>query len=82
MNFSRQEIPEFQTVYTIQKYLTSARISFWDFYYDYKPYTELSGWLPPFKGQSSSNWVNVSNTKPFICSASVVGRIKILCDFR
>ncbi|KAJ3640007.1 hypothetical protein Zmor_003331 [Zophobas morio] len=47
-----QEIPEFQTVYTIQKYLTSARISFWDFYYDYKPYTELSGWLPPFKAQA------------------------------
>ncbi|KYB29704.1 hypothetical protein TcasGA2_TC031518 [Tribolium castaneum] len=47
-----QEIPELQTIYNIQNYLLSTRISFWDFYYDYKPYTELSSWLPPFKAQA------------------------------
>ncbi|RZC41779.1 VWD domain containing protein [Asbolus verrucosus] len=49
---NRQEIPELQTIYNIQNYLLSTRTSFWDFYYDYKPYTELSGWLPPFKAQA------------------------------
>jgi hypothetical protein len=47
-----QEIPELQTIYNVQNYLWSSRIAFWDYYYDYKPYTELSGWLPPFKAQA------------------------------
>lgn len=41
-----------KAIYDLQNIFETSRISFWDFYYDYKPYTDPSEWLPPFKGQA------------------------------
>ncbi|XP_030755989.1 uncharacterized protein LOC115882214 [Sitophilus oryzae] len=45
-----QEIPEIKLFYDVYKYLSTSEASFWSFYYDYKPYTDPTEWLPPFKG--------------------------------
>lgn len=47
-----QEIPEIKALYDLQNIFESSRISFWDLYYDYKPYTDPAEWLPPFKSQA------------------------------
>lgn len=47
-----QEIPEFKTIYDAQNYFAASKASFWNFYQDYKPYTDPSDWLPPFQGMS------------------------------
>lgn len=45
-----EEIPEYRVVAELQNHLTLSNKTFWAFYYEYKPYTEVSNWLPPFKG--------------------------------
>ncbi|KAK9890371.1 hypothetical protein WA026_010464 [Henosepilachna vigintioctopunctata] len=45
------EIPEIKALYDIQNFFVASHSNFWNFYYDYKPYTDPSEWLPPFKAQ-------------------------------
>lgn len=45
-----QEIPEIRAITDIKKYFVTSNTTFWSLYYQYKPYSELSNWLPPFKG--------------------------------
>lgn len=47
-----QEIPEIRAIMDIRKYFVVSNTTFWSLYYQYKPYSELSNWLPPFKGAS------------------------------
>ncbi|XP_018566495.1 uncharacterized protein LOC108907336 [Anoplophora glabripennis] len=47
-----KEIPEIKAIYDLQKYLEASKISFWNLYYDYKPFVNPEEWLPPFKGQA------------------------------
>lgn len=44
------EIPEVRAVKDIKNYFVTSNTTFWSLYYQYKPYSELSNWLPPFKG--------------------------------
>jgi len=46
------EIPEIRAITNIRTYFTTSNTTFWTLYYQYKPYSELSNWLPPFKGLS------------------------------
>ncbi|KAL3290379.1 hypothetical protein HHI36_023721 [Cryptolaemus montrouzieri] len=46
------EIPEIKTVCDIRDFFITSHTNFWNFYYDYKPYTDPSEWLPPFKAQA------------------------------
>ncbi|KAK9887248.1 hypothetical protein WA026_021099 [Henosepilachna vigintioctopunctata] len=45
------EIPEMKALYDIQNFFVASHSNFWNIYYDYKPYTDPSEWLPPFKAQ-------------------------------
>lgn len=45
-----QEIPEFRAIMDTKTYFVTSNTTFWSLYYQYKPYLELSNWLPPFKG--------------------------------
>lgn len=47
-----QEIPEIRAITDIKIYFVTSNTTFWSLYYQYKPYSELSNWLPPFKGSS------------------------------
>lgn len=49
-----QEIPEFKTIYGAQNYFAASKASFWNFYHDYKPFTDPSDWFPPFQGETNS----------------------------
>lgn len=53
--FTIQEIPEFKTIYRAQNYFAVSKASFWNFYRDYKPFTDPSDWFPPFQGKNQSN---------------------------
>lgn len=46
------EIPEFRAIADIKTYFVTSNTTFWGLYYQYKPYSDLSNWLPPFKGLS------------------------------
>ncbi|XP_045482614.1 uncharacterized protein LOC123686485 [Harmonia axyridis] len=46
------EIPEIKALYDVQSFFVSSHTNFWNFYYDYKPYTDPSEWFPPFKAQA------------------------------
>ncbi|XP_070169221.1 uncharacterized protein Apoltp isoform X2 [Polyergus mexicanus] len=46
------EIPEIRAIADIKKYFVTSNTTFWSLYYQYKPYSELSNWLPPFKAQA------------------------------
>lgn len=45
-----QEIPEYRAITDMGSYFVASNTTFWTLYYHYKPYTEPSNWLPPFKG--------------------------------
>ncbi|EZA49996.1 Apolipophorins [Ooceraea biroi] len=47
-----QEIPEIRAITDIKMYFVTSNTTFWSLYYQYKPYSELSNWLPPFKAQA------------------------------
>jgi len=49
-----QEIPEIRAITDIKTYFVTSNTTFWSLYYQYKPYSELSNWLPPFKGSLHS----------------------------
>ena len=44
-----KEIPEYKFITDVQSYFASSNTTFWTLYYQYKPYTEPSNWLPPFR---------------------------------
>ncbi|XP_024879673.1 uncharacterized protein LOC112459670 [Temnothorax curvispinosus] len=46
------EIPEIRAISDIRTYFVTSNTTFWSLYYQYKPYSELSNWLPPFKAQA------------------------------
>lgn len=46
-----EEIPEYKMMNDIQGYFSMSKISFSNFYYNYKPYTDPSDWLPPFSSK-------------------------------
>nr|XP_012235380.1 PREDICTED: uncharacterized protein LOC105679739 [Linepithema humile] len=46
------EIPEIRAITNVRTYFTTSNTTFWTLYYQYKPYSELSNWLPPFKAQA------------------------------
>ena len=45
-----QEIPEYRAITDMGSYFVTSNATFWTLYYQFKPYTEPSNWLPPFKG--------------------------------
>ncbi|XP_012280436.1 uncharacterized protein LOC105699757 [Orussus abietinus] len=47
-----QEIPEYRAIADMGSYFVTSNTTFWAIYYRYKPYTEPSNWLPPFKAQA------------------------------
>ncbi|KAK2581438.1 hypothetical protein KPH14_005113 [Odynerus spinipes] len=47
-----QEIPEYRAIADMGSYFVTSNTTFWSLYYQYKPYTEPSNWLPPFKAQA------------------------------
>ncbi|XP_066998183.2 uncharacterized protein Apoltp [Anabrus simplex] len=47
-----EEIPEYKAISDLQNYFVTSNTTFWTLYYEYKPYTEPSNWLPPFKGEA------------------------------
>lgn len=46
-----QEIPEYKAIRDMGSYFTASNTTFWTLYYQFKPLTEPSNWLPPFKGK-------------------------------
>lgn len=46
------EIPEIRAIADVKTYFVTSNTTFWSLYYQYKPYSELSNWLPPFKAQA------------------------------
>lgn len=44
-----EEIPELKMIADIQSMFNVNNYTFWNFYYDVKPYMDLYSWLPPFK---------------------------------
>ncbi|EGI63145.1 Apolipophorin [Acromyrmex echinatior] len=46
------EIPEIRAIADFKTYFVTSNTTFWSLYYQYKPYSELSNWLPPFKAQA------------------------------
>ncbi|XP_025989321.2 uncharacterized protein LOC105195312 [Solenopsis invicta] len=46
------EIPEIRAIANVRTYFVISNTTFWSLYYQYKPYSELSNWLPPFKAQA------------------------------
>ncbi|XP_066586148.1 uncharacterized protein Apoltp [Prorops nasuta] len=47
-----QEIPEYRAISDMGNFFVTSNTTFWSLYYQYKPYTEPSNWLPPFKAQA------------------------------
>lgn len=56
-----EEIPEYRAVAELQSYLAFSNKTFWAFYHEYKPYTEIQNWFPPFKGKISLNNTSFQN---------------------
>jgi len=52
------EIPEIRAIADVKTYFVTSNTTFWSLYYQYKPYSELSNWLPPFKGSSQPQKFN------------------------
>ncbi|KAI4492782.1 hypothetical protein M0804_002573 [Polistes exclamans] len=46
------EISEYRMITDIGSYFVTSNTTFWSLYYQYKPYTEPSNWLPPFRAQA------------------------------
>ncbi|XP_032670099.1 uncharacterized protein LOC116843644 isoform X1 [Odontomachus brunneus] len=46
------EIPELRAISDVKAYFVTSNTTFWGLYYQYKPYMDLSNWLPPFKAQA------------------------------
>ncbi|KAG7207006.1 hypothetical protein KM043_000897 [Ampulex compressa] len=46
------EIPEFRAIADMKSYFVTSNMTFWSIYYQYKPYTETTNWLPPFRAQA------------------------------
>ncbi|XP_012534919.2 uncharacterized protein LOC105835859 [Monomorium pharaonis] len=46
------EIPEIRAIADVKTYFVTSNTTFWSLYYQYKPYSELTNWLPPFKAQA------------------------------
>lgn len=46
-----QEIPEYRAIVDMGSYFAASNTTFWTIYYQIKPLTEPSNWLPPFKGR-------------------------------
>ncbi|EFN78662.1 Apolipophorins [Harpegnathos saltator] len=46
------ETPELRAIADIKTYFVTSNTTFWGLYYRYKPYSDLSNWLPPFKAQA------------------------------
>ncbi|XP_014467442.1 PREDICTED: uncharacterized protein LOC106740686 [Dinoponera quadriceps] len=46
------EIPELRAIADLKTYFVTSNTTFWGLYYQYKPYSDLSNWLPPFKAQA------------------------------
>ncbi|XP_025074116.1 uncharacterized protein LOC105427375 [Pogonomyrmex barbatus] len=46
------EIPEIKAILDVKTYFVTSNTTFWSLYYQYKPYSELPNWLPPFKAQA------------------------------
>ncbi|XP_031778090.1 uncharacterized protein LOC100118388 isoform X3 [Nasonia vitripennis] len=47
-----QEIPEYRAILDMGSYFAASNTTFWTLYYQIKPLTEPSNWLPPFKAQA------------------------------
>ncbi|XP_012252389.2 uncharacterized protein LOC105683963 [Athalia rosae] len=47
-----QEIAEYRAFTDMRTYFVSSNMTFWTLYHQYKPYTEPSSWLPPFRAQA------------------------------
>nr|XP_022900792.1 uncharacterized protein LOC111413892 [Onthophagus taurus] len=46
------EIPEFKKLKDVQRFFSSSKLTFASIYTDYKPFIEVTQWLPPFKAQA------------------------------
>ncbi|KAI4503203.1 hypothetical protein M0802_001425 [Mischocyttarus mexicanus] len=46
------EISEYRAIADMKSYFVTSNTTFWSLYYQYKPYTEPSNWLPPFRAQA------------------------------
>lgn len=62
------EIPEIRAIADIKTYFVTSNTTFWSLYYQYKPYSELSNWLPPFKGSSRSESLIIFEFSPISTS--------------
>ncbi|CAH1158795.1 unnamed protein product [Phyllotreta striolata] len=47
-----KEIPEIKKIFDLQSFFEETELSFWNLYYDYKPWLNPSEILPPFKGHA------------------------------
>nr|QGV11544.1 Vg4 [Tetrastichus brontispae] len=47
-----QEIPEYKAIRDMGSYFAASNTTFWTLYYQFKPLTEPSNWLPPFRAQA------------------------------
>ncbi|XP_058800590.1 uncharacterized protein LOC131669586 [Phymastichus coffea] len=47
-----QEIPEYRAIRDTGSYFAASNTTFWTLYYQFKPFTEPSNWLPPFRAQA------------------------------
>ncbi|XP_014226324.1 uncharacterized protein LOC106652091 isoform X2 [Trichogramma pretiosum] len=47
-----QEIPEYRALADMGSYFAASNTTFWTLYYQIKPLTEPTNWLPPFKAQA------------------------------
>ncbi|KAF4531743.1 hypothetical protein B566_EDAN015189 [Ephemera danica] len=44
-----EEIPEYKAMVEIHNYFSPTNKSLWHYYNEYKPYADITNWLPPFK---------------------------------
>lgn len=80
-----QEIPEYRAITDMRSYFVTSNTTFWSLYYQYKPYTEPSNWLPPFKGKFVRSYRQmkfISFNLIFIYSTSNDNRITTFQDIR
>ncbi|XP_063238564.1 uncharacterized protein LOC134540049 isoform X2 [Bacillus rossius redtenbacheri] len=47
-----EEIPEYKMITSIPTFLAFSNVTFWSLYYEYKPFTDPTNWLPPFRAQA------------------------------
>lgn len=44
--------PEYKQLVALkEKYLPENRMTSWDYYYMYRPYSDVTNWVPPFKSK-------------------------------